>query len=56
MKLFFVVVFALICLEMIGGVPVREFSNPEVEQLEPILAETRKLKAMFQRYKRVSLI
>ena len=55
MNLIFIIPFAIFCVEMIAGVPVREVSNTEIEQLEPILAETQKLKAMFQRYKRVRI-
>lgn len=36
------------------GIPVDETAEKEIEELTPILKETQKLKAMFQRYKRVS--
>ena len=54
MKLFIFISIVLLAAGQGQGTPVDPIAAKEVEELTPILKETQKLKAMFQRYKRVS--
>jgi hypothetical protein len=51
---FIILIFAFLAISQCQGIPVDETAEKEIEELTPILKETQKLKAMFQRYKRVS--